>query len=120
MWRLVTAITWIAVAVAVGSIWSTSDRLGMSTWWLGPRGEPQPRLVQVLPFVPPLLMILATINNARRLPWFGLLAAGLIVAVGIGDLGRVAGLATLEVVIGAAAAAVSLASTTGVYRPTRR
>lgn len=118
-WRLVTAVTWIAVAVAIGSVWKTSAQLGLSTWWLGPRGDPQPRVVQLAPFVPALAMVLAAINNARRIPLLGLAASAIVAAVGIVDLGRVARLGMIEIGIGIAAAAVSLGSTTGVLRPVR-
>lgn len=116
-WRLVTAVTWIAVAVAIGSVWKTSAQLGLSTWWLGPRGDPQPLLVQLSPFAPALAMVLAAINNTRRIPLLGLAASVVVVAVGVADLGRVARLGWIEIGIGVAAAAVSIASTTGVLRP---
>jgi hypothetical protein len=116
-WRLVTSVAWIAVAVAIGSVWKTSDQLGLSTWWLGPRGDPQTRAVQLMPFVLALLMVIGAINNARRLPLFGIAASAIIVAIGIGDLGRVARLGWIEIGIGIAAAAVSLGSITGMLRP---
>ncbi len=118
-WRLVTSVAWIAIAVAIGSVWKTSEQLGLSTWWLGPRGDPQPRVVQLMPFVPALLMVIGAINNARRLPLFGIAASAFIVAIGIADLGRVARLGWIEIGIGIAAAAVSLGSTAGVLRPVR-
>jgi hypothetical protein len=116
-WRLMTALTWIAVVLALGSVWNVSDQLGLSTWWLGPRGEPRPRVVQLLPFVPAVVMVLAAINHIRQLAWWGVLAAALIVAVGVVDLGYVARLGWVEIAIGVAAGAVSVASRSGTYRP---
>lgn len=115
-WRLVTAVTWIAVGVALGAVWRTSDQLGLSTWWIGPRGDPNWITIQLLPFVPAVLMVLATINRVRWLAWMGLVASAAVIAIGVGDLGRVAKLGVIEVLIGAAAAATSLASLTGTYR----
>lgn len=115
-WRIVTAITWIAVVLAFATVWNVSVQLGLSTWWLGPRGEPQPRIVQLTPFVGPLLMILGTINQTRWLAWYGLLAAGVLVGYGVVDIVRIGGLGVLEVLIAAMAGAVSLASLTGTYR----
>jgi hypothetical protein len=115
-WRIITAITWALVVAAIGAVWRVSDQLGLSTWWLGPRGEPQPRIVQLLPFVPGVLMVLIAINRVRHVAIWGLLAASLIVGTGVADLGRVVRLGLLEVTIGAAAAAVSLVSLTGTYR----
>jgi len=115
-WRIITGITWALVVAAIGAVWRVSDQLGLSTWWVGPRGEPQPRIVQLLPFVPGVLMMLIAINRVRYVAVWGLLASSLIVATGIADLGRVVRLGLLEVMIGAAAAIVSLVSLTGTYR----
>lgn len=115
-WRIVTALTWIGVVLAFSAVWNASVQLGLSTWWLGPRGDPQPRVIQLSPFLAPLVMVLATINNARWLGWHGLAASGVLVAVGIGDLGRVNSIALTELAIAGAAAALSLASLTGTYR----
>ncbi len=116
-WRLVHSLVWISVAVAIGSVWKTSDQLGMSTWWLGPRGAPRPRLVQILPFAPAVVMLLLAVNHVRHLAWAGVLSATLVIAVGVVDLGYALELALLEIAIGVAALVVSLASLTGTYRP---
>lgn len=115
-WRLVTGLTWMLVVVGLGCVWKTSDQLGLSTWWLGPRGEPHSIVIQMLPFVPAVLMVLAAINHVRYLPWFGLLASILIVLMGVFDIVRFTGLGALEVAIGVAAAVVSLVSLAGMYR----
>jgi hypothetical protein len=115
-WRLITGLTWMLVVVALGCVWKTSDQLGLATWWLGPRGDPHPLPIQLLPFVPPVLMVLAAINRVRYLPWLGLAASSLVVLTGVLDVVRFTGLGALEIAIGVAAAAVSLASLTGMYR----
>lgn len=119
-WRAATAVTWICVILALAAVWNASVQLGLSTWWLGPRSEPQSKVVQVSPFVAPVLMVLAAVNQVRWLPAFGFASAGVLAAVGFGDLGRVTSLAAVEFVIAAAAAAVSVASIIGVYRRTAR
>src|SRR5690606_36468594 len=103
-WRVITGITWILVRIALASVWKTSDQLGLSTWWLGPRGRPNSLLIQVLPFVPAVLMVLLASNHVKRVPWLGLGAALLIVVTGLFDLDRVLGLGILEIAIGGAAA----------------
>ena len=115
-WRLVTALTWLLVVIGLACVWKTSDQLGLATWWLGPRGEPRSIVVQLLPFVPAVLMVLAAINHVRYLPWFGLVASGLIVLTGAFDVVRFTGLGLLEIAIGVAAAVVSLVSLAGMYR----
>lgn len=115
-WRIVTALTWIAVVLAFAAVWNASVQLGLSTWWLGPRGAPQPRVIQLSPFVAPMLMLLGTINNVRWLGWYGLGAAGVLAAIGVGDLSRTTSIALTELTIAAAAAVISIASLTGTYR----
>ena len=115
-WRLVTGVTWMLVVVGLGCVWKTSDQLGLSTWWLGPRGDPHSIVIQLLPFVPAVLMVLAAINHVRYLPWFGLVASGLVVLTGLFDIVRFTGLGVLEIAIGVAAAVVSLVSLAGMYR----
>jgi hypothetical protein len=109
-------VTWIGVVLAFATVWNVSVQLGLSTWWLGPRGQPQPRLVQLTPFFGPLLMILGTINQVRWLGWFGLLASTVLAGYGVVDIMRIGALGALELLIALAAAAVSIASLTGTYR----
>jgi hypothetical protein len=117
LWRTVTAVTWIGVILAFSAIWNTSAQLGLSTWWLGARSDPQPLFVRLLPFVAPVLMVLGTINRVRWLCWYGLGASAVLVAIGVGDVGRVTRIGALEIAVGVGAAAVSLASLSGTYRP---
>lgn len=118
-WRVGTAICWIGVVLALSAVWSASVQLGLSTWWLGPRGEQQPRVVQLSPFIAPVLMVLGTINNVRRLGWFGLGAATVIGVIGLVDIGRVGSIAATELAIAGAAAVISIASFTGTYQKPR-
>jgi hypothetical protein len=73
--------------------------------------------VQLLPFVPAVAMLLGAINHVRRLALWGVLAAVAVIAIGIVDLGYVARLGWIEIAIGGAAGAVSLASRSGTFRP---
>jgi hypothetical protein len=55
------------------------------------------------------------LNNARRVPWYGLTAAALGVAIGIADIGSIRRLGYVEIALAAAGAAVSVASLSGRY-----
>jgi hypothetical protein len=109
-------IAWAGVGVGLMVVWKASRDIGLATWWIGPAGEPQPWYVSLLPFVAPVAMVLGAINNARMLPWAGLAAAAVTAAIGLGDLGRVPGLAAAELALAAGGAAVSAASFGGRYR----
>jgi len=117
LWRVATAAVWILAFVAWSGVWKASRELGVATWWLGPDGDPQPIVVSLLPFVPPLVMVVLALNNVRRLPLYGLLAAAVTAVIGIIDLSYVRRLAIVELVIAAAGAAVAIAGFGGTYRP---
>jgi hypothetical protein len=115
-WRIVTALTWGLVFVAFAAVWKVSRELGLATWWLGPIGEPQPVFVLLIPFVAPAAMVIAALNNARRLPVAGLVASAVTAAIGAADLDRVFRLGLVELAIAGAGAVVSIASFAGLYR----
>ena len=115
-WRVATAIVWGLVFVGFVAVWKTSRELGLSTWWLGPLGEPVTPLVSMIPFVAPLAMILLAINNTKWLPWFGFGAAGLTTLVAVFDLSKVPRLALVELAIAGAGALTAGAGFSGRYR----
>jgi hypothetical protein len=115
-WRLATAATWILVFVAWSLVWKASRDLGIATWWLGPVGAPRPFPILLLPFVAPGVMVALALNNARRVPWYGLAAAAIGVAIGVVDLGYVRRLGLVEILLATCAALVSVASLSGRYR----
>lgn len=110
---------WVAIILAMAAIWNASSQLGLATWWLGPRGDRMPIIVNLLPFVGPVAMIVAILNNVRYLPWCGVIAAAPIVVLAIVDLGRVPSVARFELGIGVAAALGTVLSMLGTYRATR-
>jgi len=112
----VTAATWILVFVAWTLVWKASRDLGIATWWLGPVGAPRPFPVLLLPFVAPGVMVALALNNARRLPWYGLTAAAIGIAIGVIDLGYVRRLGLVEILLATCGALVAIASLTGRYR----
>jgi hypothetical protein len=116
-WRAVTAVVWALVFVAFIAVWKTSRELGLSTWWLGPLGDPRPWFVIVLPFLPPVAMVLLVANNSRWLPWAGLGSAAWLAIVAVFDVGRVPRLALVELALAAAGALVAVAGLAGRYRP---
>ena len=98
------------------AVWKASEELGIGTWWLGPRSNPQPIVVSMIPFVIIVLMGLATSLSISHLPWISIGGAIALLLVAIPDLSRSTGLATVEFAIAGAALVVSLASLTGTYR----
>lgn len=115
-WRLLTGLAWVMVFVSFTGAWNVSRQLGLGTWWLGPVSQPRPLYISVIPFLPSVVMLVLMLNDTRRLPVYGLVASVAVAAVGIGDLDEVRRLGVVEIVIGAAAALVTIASFSGMYR----
>jgi hypothetical protein len=107
---------WTLAFIAWSGVWKVSRELGVATWWLGPDGAPQPILVTLLPFVAPVVMVVLALNNVRRLPLYGLVAAASSAVIGIVDLWYVRRLGVVEIAIAAAGAAVAVAGIGGTYR----
>jgi hypothetical protein len=116
LWRLTFALSWAAVVVGLGAVWTVSRVVGLSTWWLGADSQPHLLPYQLLPFYGPLLATVAALSNWRYLPYIGIGAALLVAAAGLGDLGRVQWIAVVELVLAAGGLSVSAASLAGMYR----
>ena len=115
-WRTALVATWVGVFLAYMAVWKASEEIGIGTWWLGPRSNPQPVLVRLIPFfVTAVIGILAS-YNVRRMPWISLGGSVVLALIAVPDLSRSVGLATVEFAIAGAVALVSLASLTGTYR----
>jgi predicted membrane channel-forming protein YqfA (hemolysin III family) len=118
-WHAMVVATWVGVFVAYAAVWKASEELGLATWWLGPRANPQPLIVRLGPFIVAVVFGLLAIYNVRRLPILGLVGATVLAAIAVPDLWRSTGLATVEFAIAGAVVLVSTASFTGTYRRAR-
>jgi hypothetical protein len=76
-----------------------------------------PLVVQVLPFVLPVAMVVGAFRNVRFLPLYGVLSAGALAAIAIGDLEPFHRYGVAEGAVATAAMLVSLASFAGLLRP---
>lgn len=111
-----TVVAWVGVFVAYMAVWKTSVELGIATWWLGPRSNPQPIVVRLVPFAVTAVFGILASYNVPRLPIIGVVGSAVLAAIAVPDLSRSTGLATIEFVIAGAVLLVSVASFTGVYR----
>jgi hypothetical protein len=115
-WRVAIVLTWLGALLAYLAVWKASEEIGIATWWLGPRSNPEPILIRLIPFgVVAVFGILAG-YNIKRVPAISLAGAGVLALIAIPDLSRSGGLAMIEFAIAGAVALVSLGSFSGVYR----
>lgn len=115
-WRIALIVTWILVFLAYMGVWKASEEIGIGTWWLGPRSDPQPLLVRLTPFLVTAFFGILASYNLRRLPWLGVAGAACLAAIAVPDLSRQSGLALVEFVLAGAVLTVSLAALTGTFR----
>jgi len=108
--------TWVGVFVAYLAVWKASEELGIATWWLGPRSNPQPFVIRLVPFVVTAVFGILASYNVRHLPLIGSVGALALAAIAVPDLSLSTGLAVIEFVIAGAVLLVSAASFTGTYR----
>ncbi|NND73606.1 MAG: hypothetical protein HKN44_01235 [Ilumatobacter sp.] len=112
-WQIMVAAGWAAVFFAFAATWKVSEEIGIGTWWLGPRAQPRPLVVSLLPFALALAISLTAIYNVRRVPWISLGGALLVAAIAVFDVSRSGGLAAIEFAIAAGAALISLGAMAG-------
>jgi hypothetical protein len=111
------AASWSASFFAFAAVWKTSEEIGIGTWWLGPRSEPQPLSIRILPFVITMLMGLLAVYNVRRIAVMSIAASAFIAIIGVFDISRSGGLAAIEFAI---AGSMLLVSAGALAASTRR
>ena len=115
-WAIVVCAVWAGIVAGFAAVWVASRQIGLSTWWLGAPVGGRSLPINLVPFIPGVLVIAAVILGARLVWFLGACAALMVVGVGIGDLGRVPRLGIVEVALGLAGLLVSAASWTGTWR----
>ncbi|MEM1332667.1 MAG: hypothetical protein AAGG08_04335, partial [Actinomycetota bacterium] len=65
-WRALLGLGWTAGFFAYAAVWQASVQLGIATWWLGPRAQPTPALIRLLPFIICLAIGLVVAYGLRR------------------------------------------------------
>ncbi len=115
-WQIMVAIAWSAAFFAFAGVWKASEEIGIATWWLGPRADPQPVPIRIIPFVIAVGIALLAVYNLRIVPWVSLAGSAVIAVIAGFDVSRSVGLAVTELAIAGALALVSAASFGGRYR----
>jgi len=107
-WQIMLALCWGAAFFAFAAVWKTSEEIGIGTWWLGPRAQPQPMLVRVLPFVITVFLGLLAISNTRRVALASIAGSFAIAGIAVFDMSRSGGLAAIEFAIAGSMLLVSI------------
>ena len=107
---------WAASFFAFAAVWKTSQDIGIGTWWLGARAQPQSVMIKIIPFVLIIVVGLAAIYNLRRVALISLAGSLAVALIAVFDISRSGGLAAIEFAIAASLAVISVGALTGTYR----
>ncbi len=115
-WQIMVAASWTAAFFAFAAVWKTSQEIGIGTWWLGARAQPQPTVLRIAPFVLAIAVGMAAVYNIRRTAWISA-AASIALAIGAAfDMSRSGGLAAIEFAIAGSMLLVSIGAALGAIR----
>lgn len=116
-WRVVLVITWALVVFSYSMVWKTSRELGIGTWWLGARSDPQPTVVSLVPFAVAIVFGVICSFRVKRLSIATIIGAFALAAIALPDFSRSIGLATIELLIAGAVLLIGIGSLAGVVQP---
>jgi len=118
-WRILLALGWSAAFFAYAAVWQASVQLGIGTWWIGPRAQPTPTLVRLVPFIACLGVVLLVVYGRRWLPIVGVVVGLGLTMWSLPDFSRSTSLALTELIISSSLVMISAVSWTGLVRAAR-
>lgn len=107
---------WVGVLAGFGAIWQAGRIAGIAPWWLGPETNPRFVLVIAVPFVAPLITVVAGVMGRTWACYVGIAAGVVSAAMALGDL-HYPGLAVVDAIIGFCGLLISIACLGGRMRP---
>lgn len=115
-WRVMLGIGWICAFFAYAGMWQASVQIGVSTWWIGPRGQPTHVAIKLIPFYLSLVVGLLIVYNVRWIVRWSAVGVAATALISIPDFSRSIGLGVAEAVIAVLLGVITLASLSGRYR----
>ena len=112
-WKLVGVTSWLLVTAAITCAAIASRSVGKSTWWLGPESNPTFPLLWALPFLMPVVSIIAIIQLPRIAGYIGIGCSLVLAGVAIGDIAGTPGVAIIEGIVAVSALFIAIATLAG-------
>ena len=112
-WKLVGVTSWLLVTAAITCAAIASRSVGKSTWWLGPESNPTFPLLWALPFLMPVVSIIAIIRLPRIAGYVGIGCSLVLVGVALGDITGSPGIAIIEGIVAVSALFIASATIAG-------
>jgi len=115
-WKLVGVTSWLLVTAALTCAAIASRSVGKSTWWLGPESNPTFALLWALPFLMPVVSIVAILRLPRIAGYVGIGSSLVLAGVAIGDIAGSPGIAIIEGITAVSALFIAIATLAGRER----
>ena len=112
-WKLVGVTSWLLVTAAITCAAIASRSVGKSTWWLGPESNPTFPHLWALPFLMPVVSIIAIIRLPRIAGYIGIGCSLVLAGVAIGDIAGTPGVAIIEGIVAVSALFIAIATLAG-------
>ncbi len=112
-WPNVMRFTWLVSMVATAAAALASQTVGKPAWWIGSDANPAFVGLWVLPFVAPIVAMVAIRRWPWRSPWIGAACSFVTGGFAVGDVGNSPGTAVVMAAIAAATLLASVASLVG-------
>ena len=112
-WKLVGVTSWLLVTAAITCAAIASRSVGKSTWWLGPESNPTFALLWALPFLMPVVSIVAILRLPRIAGYVGIGCSLVLAGVAIGDITGTPGVAIIEGIVAVSAMFIAIATLAG-------
>ena len=112
-WKLVGVTSWLLVTAAITCAAIASRSVGKSTWWLGPESNPTFPLLWALPFLMPVVSIIAVLRLPRIAGYIGIGCSLVLAGVAIGDIAGSPGVAIIEGIVAVSALFIAIATLAG-------
>ena len=112
-WKLVGVTSWLLVTAGITCAAIASRSVGKSTWWLGPESNPTFPLLWALPFLMPVVSIIAVLRLPRIAGYIGIGCSLVLAGVAIGDIAGSPGIAIVEGIVAVSALFIAIATLAG-------
>lgn len=115
-WRVLLGLSWLMAFFAYAAVWQASVQIGIGTWWIGPRADPAPTALKLMPFGLTLAMALLVIYNVPRIVRVSMVGVALTALISVPDFSRTTGLGVTELIISGLLGLITVTSLSGQYR----
>ena len=112
-WKLVGVTSWLLVTAGITCAAIASRSVGKSTWWLGPESNPTFPILWALPFLMPVVSIIAVLRLPRIAGYIGIGCSLVLAGVAIGDIAGSPGVAIIEGIVAVSALFIAIATLAG-------